>query len=77
MTDINLLPGLNSHLSLIVGILVKILLALLTLLSLVSVRQASLMDRVVNVPMGSWFKRATWGFFWFSLIMMILVVFLV
>lgn len=45
--------------SLIVGVFVKILLVMMTILSLIMVRQASLMDRVVNVPIGSWFRGVT------------------
>lgn len=45
--------------SLIVGVFVKILLVMMTIMSLIMVRQASLMDRVVNVPIGSWFKGVT------------------
>ena len=51
-------------LSLIIGILVKVSLVILTLLALVTVRQAGLMDRVVSVPIGNWFKGVAWGFFW-------------
>ncbi len=63
----NIIAGIS--LSLIVGILVKASLVILTLLSLVTVRQASLMDKVVNVPVGNWFKGIAWGFFWTCLIL--------
>ena len=63
----NLIQAIN--LSLVVGLLVKVSLVLLTLLSLVTVRQASLMDRVVSVPIGNWFKGIAWGFFWTCLIL--------
>ena len=56
----NLIQALS--LSLVVGLLVKVSLVLLTLLSLVTVRQAGLMDRVVSVPIGNWFKGIAWGF---------------
>lgn len=56
-------------LSLIVGLMVKACLVILTLLSLVMVRQAGLMDKVVAVPVGNWFKIVAWGFFLVSLIL--------
>ena len=69
ITDINL--------SFIVGILIKALLVLLTLLALVTVRQAGLMDKVVNVPIGGWFKSLAWGYFWVCLVLTIGIVLLV
>lgn len=56
-------------LSFIVGLMVKACLVILTLLSLVMVRQASLMDKVVTVSVGNWFKAVVWGFFFVSLIL--------
>ena len=63
----NLIQAIN--LSLVVGLLVKASLVLLTLLSLVTVRQASLMDKGVSVPIGNWFKGIAWGFFWTCLVL--------
>ena len=63
----NLIEAIN--LSLVVGLLVKVSLVLLTLLALVTVRQASLMDKVVSVPIGNWFKGIAWGFFWTCLVL--------
>ena len=59
----------SISLSLIVGLMIKACLVILTTLSLVMVRQASLMDRVVTVPVGNWFKMVAWGFFLVSLIL--------
>lgn len=56
-------------LSIIVGVAVKILMGMLTLLTLIAVRQTSLMDKVVTVPVGNWFKTVAWGFFFVSLIL--------
>ncbi|OGD71959.1 hypothetical protein A3A84_01655 [Candidatus Collierbacteria bacterium RIFCSPLOWO2_01_FULL_50_23] len=67
----------SLSLSLIVGLFVKGLLVLTTLLSLVTVRQASLMDKVLNVPIGNWFKTLAWGFFFVSLILTIGIVLIV
>ena len=63
----DLITGIS--LSLVVGLMIKACLVILTLLSLVMVRQASLMDKVVNVPIGNWFKAVAWGFFFVSLIL--------
>jgi len=63
----NLIQAIN--LSLVIGLLVKASLVLLTLLSLVTVRQTSLMDKVVSVPIGNWFKGIAWGFFWTCLVL--------
>lgn len=59
----------NVGLSLVVGLMIKACLVILTLLSLVMVRQASLMDGVVTVSVGNWFKMVAWGFFLVSLIL--------
>lgn len=67
----------NISLSLVVGILIKICLGIMTLLALVTVRQASLMDKVVDVPIGNWFRGVAWGFFWICLITTISVVLIV
>lgn len=63
----NIIQGIS--LSLVVGLLVKASLVILTLLSLVTVRQAGLMDRVVSVPIGNWFGGVAWGFFWTCLVL--------
>lgn len=59
----------SVSLSSIVGLMVKASLVVLTLLSLVMVRQAGLMDKVVAVSVGNWFKMVAWGFFLVSLIL--------
>lgn len=58
----------NISLSLVVGLMIKACLVIMTFLALVTVRQASLMDKVVNVPIGNWFKGLAWGFFWTCLV---------
>lgn len=69
--------SIENGLSLVVGIFVKLLLGLLTLLALVTVRQASLMDKVVDVPIGNWFKVVAWGFFFVCLILTIGIILIV
>jgi hypothetical protein len=50
--------GVNDVFSL----LIKILLFLICILSLVLVRQSTLMARVVNVTINGWFKILAFGF---------------
>jgi hypothetical protein len=57
-----IIPGLTISVSLIVGIMVKISMILLFVLSLVMVRQESLMNGVVDLPIGGNLKMFTWGF---------------
>ena len=63
----DLITGIS--LSLIVGLMIKGCVVILSSLFWVMVRQASLMDRVVTVPVGNWFKMVAWGFFLVSLIL--------
>ncbi len=67
----------NISLSLVVGLLIKVSMAVMTLLALVTVRQAGLMDKVVDVPIGNWFKGIAWGLFWACLVSTMAVVLLV
>lgn len=69
--------SVENGLSLVVGVLVKVCLVIVTLLALVTVRQASLMDEVVDVPIGNWFKLVAWWFFFVSLILTIGVILVV
>ena len=55
-----ILPGIVISLDLVVGIMVKVLMVMLSVMSLLVVRQASLMDRVVNIPIGGNFKILAW-----------------
>ena len=69
--------GLDENLSLIVSLFIKVLMVLLTLLSLVTLRQASLMDKVVNVPVGGWFKGLASFYFWSCLVLTIGIIVIV
>ncbi|KKT42615.1 MAG: hypothetical protein UW88_C0011G0080 [Candidatus Collierbacteria bacterium GW2011_GWD2_45_10] len=57
----------------IVSFMVKISMVLFLILSLIMVRQESLMDRVVNLPIGKSLKILTWGYFLFSLFVTVIV----
>lgn len=68
-----IIPGVTISLSMIVGFMVKISMVLFLILSLIMVRQESLMDRVVNLPIGKSLKFLTWGYFLFSLFVTVIV----
>ncbi len=74
-----ILPGieLTAGLSFVVGIMVKILMVLLLLLSLILIRQDSLMARVVNIPLGRNLKMVVWTYFVLTLMLTAIVIVLV
>lgn len=71
-----ILPGITLSIgfNLIVGIMVKILMLILLLLSLILVRQESLMDKVVNIPLGRNFKMVVWTYFVLTLMLTAIVI---
>lgn len=60
--------------SLIVMIMAKITMVLLLAMSLVMVRQVSLMDRVIKLPVGGSIKLLIWSFFALVLLLTVIVV---
>jgi hypothetical protein len=68
-----IIPGVSISLSLVVGFMVKISMVLFLIMSLIMVRQAILMDRVVSLPIGKSLKLLTWGYFLFSLFVTVIV----
>ena len=68
------LIGINITFDLIVGWLVNASLLLLTLLSLIMVRQAGLMNRVVNYPIGGSLKALVWGFAFICILITVIVI---
>ena len=66
-----LIPGINlsASFNLVVGIMIKILMVLLLLLSMVLLRQDSLMEKVVNIPLGRNFKMILWTYFVLTLLL--------
>ena len=60
--------------SLVVGILAKITMVLLLLMSLVMLRQVGLMDRVIKLPVGSSIKLFVWSFFALMVLLTVIVV---
>ena len=64
-----ILPGIDIGLSGVVGVMVKIMLALITLLSLIIIRQVNLMHKVVSVHVGGNIKIVAFSFFVISLVL--------
>lgn len=69
-----IIPGVFISISLIVSWMVKISMVLILILSLIMIRQESLMDNVVNLPIGSSLKFITWAFFVLMLLATVIVV---
>lgn len=69
-----IIPGLTVNLSLIVGIMIKVSMVLLLILSLVMVRQESLMDRVVNFSMGGSLRALVWLYCGLCLLFTVIVI---
>lgn len=68
------LIGFNITFDSIVSFLVSISLILLSILSLIMVRQAGLMNRVVNYPIGGSLKVLVWGFAFTCLLITVIVI---
>ena len=66
--------NLQISVSAVVGVMVKILMVLLLILSLVMVRQSSLMDRVVKLPIGGNVKLLTWSNFVLMVVLTAIVI---
>lgn len=68
------LIGFNITFDSIVSLLVNVSLILLSILSLIMVRQAGLMNRVVNYPIGGSLKVLVWGFAFTCLLITVIVI---
>lgn len=60
--------------SMIIGVMAKILMVLLLLMSLVMLRQTALMDKVVKLPVGGAIKTLAWSFFGLLVLLTVIVV---
>lgn len=69
-----IIPGVVVNISMVVGFMVKVSMVLILILSLLMIRQESLMDRVVNLPTGQSLKIITWAFFGLTLLTTVIVV---
>jgi len=67
---------LNTQISisLIVGIMAKILMVMILVMSLVMLRQTTLMDKVIKLPVGGSIKTFIWSFFGLLLLLTVIVV---
>ena len=66
--------GFNITFDMIVSFMVSVSLVLLSVLSLIMVRQAGLMNRVVNYPIGGSLKVLVWGFAFTCLLITVIVI---
>lgn len=69
-----IIPGITIDLSFIVSIMVKIAMVLLLALSLVMVRQESLMNKVVNFSIGGSLRLVVWLFCGLCLSLTVIVI---
>jgi capsular polysaccharide biosynthesis protein len=60
--------------SLIVGLMAKIMMVLLLVMALVMIRQTSLMDRVIKLPVGGAIKSLVWSFLGLLLVLTAIVI---
>lgn len=60
--------------SMIVGIMAKIMMVLLLIMSLVMLRQTVLMDKVIKLPVGGRIKFLIWSFLGLLLVLTVIVV---
>jgi len=74
MNGVEIFPGVSLGLNSVMSWMVKILMVLITLLSLIMVRQVKLMGKVVNVPVGGNLRLLSWLFFCVCLILTGIVV---
>lgn len=68
-----IIPGVNISVDMILNIMVEITFVMLCVLSLIMVRQESLMDRVVSYSIGGSLKFMVMGFAFLCLLFTVLV----
>jgi hypothetical protein len=59
---IELFPGFNLSLDIVIALMIKVMMVLIAIVGLVMVRQAGLMNKVVSLPVGKGFVVIAWGF---------------
>lgn len=74
MNNLDTIINTQISVSLIVGIMVKILMVLLLILAIVMVRQTSLMDKVVKLPMGGNVKLLALSYFVLMILLTAIVI---
>lgn len=71
-----IIPGLDisNGLNIVVGIMIKLLMVILSVLALVLIRQDQLMEKVVNIPVGINFRWFVSGYFVLTLSLTAIVI---
>ena len=65
---------LNNIVNTIVNVLVNVGFVLLSILSLIMVRQSGLMNKVVNYPIGGSLRILVWGFCFLCIAITVIVI---
>lgn len=73
-TILNSQIGSQISISLVVGIMAKILMVLILVMGMVMIRQTSLMDKVIKLPVGGRIKSLVWSFFVLLCLLTVIVV---
>jgi hypothetical protein len=73
-TILNSQIGSQITISLVVGIMAKVLMVLILVMGLVMIRQTTLMDKVVKLPVGGTIKSLVWSFFGLLCLLTVIVV---
>ncbi len=66
--------NIQISISMIIGIMAKILMIMILVMSLVMLRQTALMDKVIKLPVGGSIKTLIWSFFGLLLLLTVIVV---
>lgn len=69
-----ILPGITIDINFIIGLMIKVAMVLLLVLSLVMVRQESLMEKVIDFSIGGSLKFLTWTFCGLCLMLTVIVI---
>jgi len=72
--NLDLLLNSQITVSMVVGVMLKMTMFLLLILSLVMVRQASLMNKVVNLSIGGNIKLLAWSYFGLMILLTAIVI---
>jgi hypothetical protein len=66
--------SINNIVNMIVNVLVDVGFVLLSVLSLIMVRQSGLMNKVVNYPIGGSLRILVWGFCFLCMAITVIVI---
>lgn len=74
MNTIDAIINAQISVSMVVGMMVKLFMILLLILSVVMVRQAGLMNKVIKLPVGGSVRLLTWSYFLFTALLTAIVI---